>query len=182
MSISSPHYFSNISTLILVDNGCYSSIEQLFYFLKSVINLNSITGLKLGQFHNVGFTKLLCRNLPNLYSLRITETMLSQLAMYDFRNIRYLNIFDGLTSVKRISSMFPSIESLSVRLATLEQMRQVFELLGNKLINVTFRHINHELKDNIIKWLYDYYGKTRRFSYDLDEHMNLHIWLSNAMI
>jgi hypothetical protein len=63
-----------------------------------------------------------------------------------------------------------------------EQMQRVMKLLEKSLINVTFRLINHDLQEQFIQWLYKYCDESRRFSYDIDEHMNLHIWLSDLSI
>ncbi|CAF1486234.1 unnamed protein product [Rotaria sordida] len=181
-SLTSTHFFSNISTLILVDHGCYSSIQLLLNFLESIIDLNQIIGLKLGQFHHPDFISILYNGLPQLHSLRIPETLYTKLQMLDFRNIRSLNICDWLTNIDRMIFMFPSIKCLCIRSITFEHMRQVIELLKETLINITFRHINQELQEKIVKWLYDYFDKHRQFSYDIDEHMNLHIWLSDLMV
>ena len=180
--MSSTHLFSNISTLVLSDSKCCLSVEPLFEFLKSIIDLNHITELKLGQFHHPDLLKNLCNHLPRLHSLQIVETMFNELEMLDFRNITHLNIFDSLHNVEKMCSIFPSIEHLNVRLITFEQMQQVFELLEKTLINVTFRHINQELQEHVIKWLEEDYSGHRQFSYDTDEHMNLHIWLCDYTI
>ncbi|CAF4054260.1 unnamed protein product, partial [Rotaria sordida] len=125
---------------------------------------------------------ILYNRLPQLHSLRIPETLYTKLQMLDFRNIRSLNICDWLTNIDRMIFMFPSIKCLCIRSITFEHMRQVIELLKETLINITFRHINQELQEKIVKWLYDYFNKHRQFSYDIDEHMNLHIWLSDLMV
>ncbi|CAF2569976.1 unnamed protein product [Rotaria sp. Silwood2] len=181
-SLASTHFFSNISTLILVDHGCYSSIQLLLNFLECIIDFTQIVELKLGQFHHPDFIRILYNRLPRLYSLRISETLYSKLQMLDFRNIRSLNICDCLTNIGGMVCMFPSIEYLCVRSTTFEHMRQMIELLGKTLINVTFRHTNQKFQEQIIKWLYEYYDKHRQFSYDIDEHMNLHIWLSDLVV
>ncbi len=120
--------------------------------------------------------------MPKLNSLRITETILMKLEKLDFRNIYSLTICDCLTNIDRICLMFPFIKYLCVKLISFEHMRQVMKLLEKSLINITFRQINQDLKQSMIKWLYEYCGEHRQFSYDIDEHMNLHIWLSDILI
>ncbi len=120
--------------------------------------------------------------MPRLHSLRIAETMFTKLEMVDFRNIRSLTICDCLTNVDRMCFMFPHINYLCVRVMAFEQLRKVMELLKKTLINVTFRQINQELQEQTVKWLDEYCGEHRQFSYDTDQHMNLHIWLSDFLV
>ncbi|CAF1223400.1 unnamed protein product [Rotaria sp. Silwood1] len=181
-SLASTHYFSNISTLILVDNEHHLSLQLLLNFLESIIDFTQIIELKLGQFHHSDFIHLLYNRLPQLYSLRISETIYSKLEMLNFNNIRSLNICDWLTNINRMIFMFPSIQYLCVRSTNFEHMRQMITLSEKSLRNVTFRHINHELQEQIVKWLYEYCDKHRQFSYNIDEHMNLHIWLSDSIV
>jgi hypothetical protein len=154
-------------------------VESLFNFLESIIDLTRIVELKLGHFHHPDLINILYNRLPRLSSLQIAGTMLIQLGMLDFRNITSLSICDSLTNIDQLCSMFPYVKYLYVRLMTFEHMQHVIKALEKTLINVTFRQINQELQEHVIDWLEEYYGKHRRFSYDTDEHMNLHIWLSD---
>jgi hypothetical protein len=181
-SLSSIHFFSNISTLILSDIECHSSVEPLFDFLKSIIDLNRIEELKLGHFYHPDLIMILYNHMPRLRSLRITETMLMKLEILNFHNIYSLSIFDCLTNVNKMCLMFPNIKHLCVKITTFEHMKQVMILLEKTLRNIVFRHINQDLKEQMIKWLDEYCGEHRRFSYDIDEHMNLHIWLNDIFI
>jgi hypothetical protein len=168
--------------LILSDIAHHSSIEPLFNFLKSTVDLHRIVEFKLGQFHHPDLIEILYNHMPRLNSLRITETMLMKLEMIDFRNITSLSICDCLTNVERMCLMFPCVKYLCIKVMNFEQMQRVMKLLEKSLINVTFRLINHDLQEQFIQWLYKYCDESRRFSYDIDEHMNLHIWLSDLSI
>ncbi len=168
--------------MILSDHGCHSSVEPLFNFLQSIIDLTRIVELSLGQFHHPELIEILYKHMPKLYSLRITETMLTKSEMMNFHHIHSLTINDCLTNVDRMCSMFPYIKYLCLKLTTFEQMREMVKLLEKSLIHVTFRHINHDLQEQFIKWLWEFYGEHRRFSYDMDEHLNLHIWFSTTII
>ena len=120
--------------------------------------------------------------MPRLHSLRIAETMFNQIEMLNFHNIYSLNICDCLINIDRMCSMFPYVKYLCVRLTAFEHMRQVMKLLDGTLINVTFRHINQEIQEQFVKWLYEHYHQHRQISYETDEHMNLHIWLSDSFV
>ncbi|CAF1201665.1 unnamed protein product [Adineta steineri] len=178
-SLSPVHFFSNISTLTLADNECDLSVEFLLNFFETSIDLTHVTELKLGQFHHPDFINILYNRMPRLKSLRITEKLFSKLEMLDFHNIHSLTICDCLTNIDRMCSMFPNIKYLCVRLIIFEHIRRLMELLEKTLINITFRHINQELQEQIIKWLTKYCGKHRQYSYSIDQHMDLHIWLSD---
>lgn len=154
---------------------------MIINFLDSTINFTYITELKLGQCHHSDFIRVLYNYLPRLYSLGIAETMLTELQMLDFGNIRSLNICDCLLNVDTTISMFPTLESLCTRVVKYEHMQQVIELLKNTLVNVTFRHVSLELQEKTLEWLHGYCEKHRQISYDMDEHMNLHIWLGDRL-
>jgi len=176
---SSTHFFSNISTLILTSNRYFSSVLPLFDTLQSIINLTDIIELKLGKFHDPDFLRAIYNSMPKLHTLRITETVFIELTMLDFRNIRSLTIYDCVKNVDRMCFMFPYIEHLCIRLTTFEQMQRVFELLDKTLLNVSFRQIRQDIQQQILKWLYERYNEHHRFSYQIDEHRNLHIWLND---
>ena len=165
--------------MILSDSGGQLSVEPLFNFLKSILDLNRIVELKLGHFHHPDLVEILYKHMSRLNSLRIPETTLAKLEMIDFRRITSLAICDCLSDVQKMSSMFPHVKHLCVKLMSLEKMQEVMELLEKSLINVTFRQINRDVQEQFIKWLEEYYGESRRFSYDIDEHMNLHLWLND---
>lgn len=120
--------------------------------------------------------------MPKLHSLRITEKLYTKFEMLNFHNISSLTICDCLTNAERMYSMFPYVKYICVKLITFESMKQMISLLEKTLINITFRQINQDLKEQLIKWLYEYCDHYRRFSYNLDEHMNLHIWLDDISI
>ncbi|UJR14341.1 hypothetical protein I4U23_001337 [Adineta vaga] len=174
----SSHYFPNVSTLILTDYGCHLSTELVVDFLQSILDFTHITDLKLGQFHHPEFIRILYNHMPSLKYLRITETLLIDLDMIDFSNIHSLTICDCLSNIERIHLLFPHIKYLCVRLITFENIRKLFEYFGQNLRNITFRHINQDLKEVTIEWLSNYCNQHhRRYSYDIDQHMDLHIWL-----
>lgn len=103
--------------------------------------------------------------------------------MLHFHNITSLTICDCLTDIERMYLMFPYVKHLCIKLITFEEMIQLLKLLDKTLINITFRQINHNLKEEFINWLHEYYHQQyRRFSYDIDEHMNLHLWLDDLSI
>jgi hypothetical protein len=135
--------------------------------------------LKLGKFHDPDFLRTIYNSMPKLHTLRITETVFIELTMLDFRNIRSLTICDCVKNVDRMCFMFPYLEHLCIRLTTFEQMQRVFELLDETLLNVSFRQIRQDTQQQILKWLYERYNEYHRFSYQIDEHRNLHIWLND---
>lgn len=154
-------------------------MEPLFNFLRSILNLQGIVQLKLGQFHHPDLIEMLYKHLPRLNSLRIPETIFMKLQTIDFGNITSLIICDCVTDVERMYSMFPNVKALCVKLINVQQMREVMKLYGQQLNSVTFRHVHQDVRAEFVKYLHESYGQSRRFSYDVDEHMNIHIWLGN---
>ena len=177
--ISSPHYFSNVSTLVLADSTCHSSAKLLFDFLQSILNLHGIVNLKLGQFHHPDLIELLYQHLPRLTSLRIPETICMQLTTIDFRNITSLTICDCLTDVQRMHAMFPNVKKLCVKLMHVQEMQEVMKFYGQDLTNVTFRHVSHDVRMEFEKYLHEFDSQSHRCSYEVDEHLNIHLWLGN---
>jgi len=178
-SISFTHSFPNVSTLILSDNSYFTSVQPLFDCLQSIVDLNQIVELKLGHFHYPDLIRLILSSMPHLHTLWIAETMFAKLEMLDFRQIRSLTICDCLTNVDRLCLMFPQLTHLSLRLSSIERMRRIIELLDPTLRNLTLKHINQSLKEQLIKWLTQYCENHREFSYELDQHMSLHIWFND---
>ena len=179
-SISFSHYFPRVSTLILSDNGYFTSIQPLLHCLQSIVDLNHIVELKLGHFHYPDLIRLIHSSMPHLHTLWIAETMFAKLEMLDFRQIRSLVICDCLTNVDRLCLMFPHLTHISLRLSTFERMRRVIELLDQTLRNLTLKHMNQSLQEQVIKWLTKHCQNHRDFSYQFDQHMSLHIWFNDS--
>ncbi|CAF0953166.1 unnamed protein product [Adineta ricciae] len=177
---NSYHYFAKVSTLILTDHECHLSMNLLVKFLESILDFTRVTDLKLGLFHHPQLIHTLYHRMPNLNYLRITYSLLSNLEDLRFQNICSLTICDSLTDIERISLLFPQLQYLCVRLTAFEQIQKAFEHLGRRLRTITFRHMDVDLQGQTLKWLSAYCGEHRRYSYELDQHMDLHIWLGDV--
>lgn len=173
---SSTHYFPNVSNLILSDIDCPSSIEPLFDFLRSILDLNRITQLKLGHFYHPTLISMLHKHMSNLSSLRLTQTLINKFDSISFPNVYRLTICDCLTDFQRIYSIFPNVKYLGVKVTTFEQMKEIMEILDKQLINLTYRHASEKLRKQFMQWLEEQY--TDEIQFESDQHMNLHLWLN----
>lgn len=179
-SLSSNHYFPNVRTLILSDNSYFVSVQPLIDCLKSIVDLEKISELKLGHFHYPDLIRLIHSSMPRLQTLWISEKMFAKLETIDFRHIRTLHICDCLTNVDRLCLMFPELRKISLRLTHFERMRRLLELLDKTIRNVTFKHVTPSLETQLVQWLTETYKTRRQVLYQIDAHMSFHIWFSDV--